>query len=64
MRKGIGAQPDLFKAPARSNDLPEFLCGKTVELLRALLIEAITPSLAWREEKKDAPEGGNDHDHN
>jgi hypothetical protein len=63
MRKGAGAQPDLFKALARSIDLPEFLCGKTVELLRALLIEAITPGPAGREEKDD-PESGNDHDHN
>lgn len=56
MRKGMGAQPDLFQAPPPSIGLPVFLCSKTVELLR------ITPGLAGCEEKEDL-EGGNDHDH-
>jgi len=62
MRKEMGAQPDLFQAPPPSIGLPEFLYSKTVELLRRLLLEAITPGLAGCEEKEDL-EDGNDHDH-
>jgi hypothetical protein len=60
MRKGVGAQPDLFQTPAPAIGLPKFLSGKAVELLQALLMEAITA--AGHDEKND-PEGGNDHDH-
>ena len=59
MRKGVGAQPDLFQTPAPATGLPKFLSGKTVELLQTLLIEAIA---ARRGEKNDL-EGGDDHDH-
>jgi hypothetical protein len=62
MRKRVDAQPDLFQAPAPAIGLPEFLSGKAVGLLRSLLIEAITPGLAEREEK-DGLESDNDHDH-
>ena len=62
MRRGMGVQPDLFQAPAPSIDLPKFLRGKAVELLRRLLTEAITSELA-RGEVKELLEGGNDHDH-
>jgi len=62
MRKRVGAQPDLFQAPVPAIGLPEFLSGRAVELLRRLLIEAITPGLARRAEK-DGLEGDNDHDH-
>lgn len=62
MRRGVGVQPDLFQAPAPSIDLPEFLRGKAVELLRRLLTEAITPDLA-RVEEKELLEVGNDHHH-
>jgi hypothetical protein len=62
MRKRVGAQPDLFQAPAPAIGLPEFLSGKAVELLRRLLVEAITPGVTEREEK-DSLEGDNDHDH-
>lgn len=61
MRRGMGVQPDLFQAPAPSIDLPEFLRGKAVELLR-LLTEAITAELA-RGEEKELVEGGNEHNH-
>ena len=61
MRRGMGVQPDLFQAP-QSIDLPEFLRGKAVELLRRLLTEAITSELA-RGEGKELLEGGNDHNH-
>ena len=62
MRKGMGVQPDLFQAPAPSIDLPEFLRGKAVELLRRLLTEALTSELA-RCEERELLEGGNDHNH-
>jgi hypothetical protein len=62
MRRGMDVQPDLFQAPAPSIDLPEFLRGKAVDLLRRLLTEAITSELA-RSEEKELVEGGNDHDH-
>jgi hypothetical protein len=62
MRRGMGVQPDLFQAPAPSIDLPEFLRGKAVELLRRLLTEAITAELA-RGEEKELVEGGNEHNH-
>jgi hypothetical protein len=62
MRKRVGAQPDLFEASVPAIGLPKFLNGKAVELLRRLLIEAITSDLAEREEK-DCEESGNDHDH-
>jgi hypothetical protein len=52
MRGRMGAQPDLFQAAAPSIDLPEVLRGKTVELLRRLLTEAITSELARGEEKE------------
>lgn len=58
----MGVQPDLFQAPAPSIDLPEFLRGKAVELLRRLLTEAITAELA-RGEEKELVEGGNEHNH-
>lgn len=61
MGKGVGIQPDMFQAPVPLN-LPEFLRGKTVELLRRLLTEAITPDLA-RSEEKQLLEVGNDHNH-
>jgi hypothetical protein len=60
MRKVVGAQPDLFQTPAPAIGLPGFLSGKAVELLQALLMEAITA--AGREEKNDL-EGSDDHDH-
>jgi hypothetical protein len=47
---------------APSIDLPEFLRGKAVELLRKLLTETITSELA-RGEEKELLEGGNDHNH-
>ena len=59
MRRGMDVQPDLFQAPAPSIDLPEFLRGKAVDLLRRLLTEAITSELA-RSEEKELVEGGND----
>lgn len=62
MRKRVGAQPDLFQAPAPAIGLSEFLSGKAVELLRGLLVEAITAGVTERE-KKDSLEGDNDHDH-
>jgi hypothetical protein len=62
MKKGVGAQPDLFQAPAPAITLPEFLSGKAVELLQTLLIEAVSPGLAEREEKH-GQEGSDDHDH-
>ena len=62
MRKGMGAQPDLFQAPTPSIGLPEFLRSKAVDLLRRLLTEAITFELAGGEEK-ELVEGGNDHNH-
>jgi hypothetical protein len=62
MRKRVGAQPDLFQAPVPAIGLPEFLNGKAVELLRRLLMEAITLDRAEREEK-DSEESGYDHDH-
>ena len=62
MRRGMGVQPDLFQAPAPSIDLPEFLRGKAVELLRRLLTEAITAELA-RGEEKELVEGGNEHNY-
>ena len=62
MRRGMGVQPDLFQAPPRAIDLPEFLRGKAVDLLRMLLTEAITSELAQGEEK-ELVEGGNDHHH-
>ena len=62
MTKGMGVQPDLFQASAPSIDLPEFLRGKAVELLRRLLTEAITAELA-RGEEKELVEGGNEHNH-
>jgi hypothetical protein len=62
MRRRMGAQPDLFQARAPSIDLPEVLRGKTVELLRTLLTEAITSELA-RGEEKELAGGRNDHDH-
>jgi hypothetical protein len=58
----MDVQPDLFQAPAPSIDLPEFLRGKAVDLLRRLLTEAITSELAMSKEKEPV-EGGNDHDH-
>ena len=61
MRRGMGVQPDLFQAPAPSIDLPKFLRGKAVELLRRLLTEAITAELARGEEK--IVEGGNENNH-
>jgi hypothetical protein len=61
MRRGMGVQPDLFQAP-QSIDLPEFLHGKAVELLRRLLTEAITSELV-RGEEKELVEGGDDHHH-
>jgi hypothetical protein len=62
MRRGMGVQPDLFQAPAPSIDLPEFLRGKAVELLRKLLTEALTSELA-RGEEKELLEGDNDQNH-
>lgn len=62
MRRVMGVQPDLFQAPAPSIDLPEFLRGKAVELLRRLLTEAIAAELA-RGEEKELVEGGNEHNH-
>jgi hypothetical protein len=62
MMRGMGVQPDLFQASAPSIDLPEFLRGKAMELLRTLLTEAISSELAKREEK-ELLEGGNDHNH-
>lgn len=62
MRRGMGVQTDLFQALAPSIDLPEFLRGKAVELLRRLLTEAITAELA-RGEEKELVEGGNEHNH-
>ena len=62
MRRGMGVQPDSFQAPVPSIDLPEFLRGKAVELLRRLLTEAITAELA-RGEEKELVEGGNEHNH-
>ena len=59
MRKRVGAQPDLFQAPVPAIGLPKFLNGKTVELLQALLMEALT---AGHEEKNDL-ESSDDHDH-
>jgi hypothetical protein len=53
---------DRIKTDRRDAVMLEFLCSKTVELLRRLLIEAVTPGLAGCEEKEDL-EGGNDHDH-
>jgi hypothetical protein len=61
MRRGVGTQPDLFQAPAPSIGLPELLCSKALELLRKLLIEAISPGAAIVPEEDR--EGGNDHDH-
>jgi hypothetical protein len=61
MRRGMGVQPDLFQA-SQSIDLPEFLHGKAVELLRRLLTEAITFELV-RGEEKELVEGGDDHHH-
>jgi hypothetical protein len=55
-------QRDLFHAPAPAIDLPEFLRGKAVELLRRLLIEARTSELA-RGEEQELLEGGDDHNH-
>ena len=60
MRKGEGAQPDLFQTPAPKIALPKFLSGKAVELLQALLMEAITA--AAHAEKNDL-EGSDDHNH-
>jgi hypothetical protein len=60
MRKGVGAQPDLFQTPTPTIGLPKFLSDKAVELLQGLLMEAITA--AGREEKNDL-EGSDDHDH-
>jgi hypothetical protein len=61
LRKGIGAQPDLFQtAPAIA--MPKSLSSKAVEQLQRLLIEAIHSGLAEREEKDDQ-EGGDDHNH-
>jgi hypothetical protein len=60
MRKGVGAQPDLFQTPVPAIGLPKFLSGKAVELLQTLLMEAITA--AGREEKNNL-EGSDDHDH-
>ena len=62
MRRGMGIQPDLFQAPAPPIDLPEFLRGKAVELIRRLMTEAITSELA-RGEEKELLEGSNDHNH-
>jgi hypothetical protein len=62
MRRGMGVQPDLFQAPAPSMDLPVFLRGKAVDLLRTLLTEAISSELA-RGEENELLEGGNDHNH-
>jgi hypothetical protein len=62
MRRRMDVQPDLFQGPAPSSDLPEVLRGKTVELLRRLLTEAITSELS-RGEEKELAEGRNDHDH-
>jgi hypothetical protein len=62
MGRRMGVQPDLFQAPAPVIDLPEVLRGKTVELLRRLLTEAITSELA-RGEEKELAEGRNDRDH-
>ena len=62
MRRGMGVQPDLFQARAPSIDLPEFLRGKAVDLLRMLLTEAITSELV-RGEEKELVEGGDDHHH-
>ena len=62
MRERVGAQPDLFQPPVPAIGLPKFLNGKAVELLRRLLIEAITLNLAEREEK-DSEESGNDYHH-
>jgi len=56
MRKRLGARPDLFQPEI---ELPAFLSGKAVELLRRLLIEAITP--AEGEENDGRQEGDNDH---
>jgi hypothetical protein len=58
MRKRVGARPDLFQPEI---GLPEFLSSKAVELLRRLLIEAITPGLAEGEENDGRQEGDNDH---
>ena len=61
MMKGAVAQPDLFQtAPAIG--MPKLLRSKAIELLGALLIEAISPGLAKREENDDQ-EGSDDHDH-
>jgi hypothetical protein len=46
----------------RARITPEFLSGKAVEFLQTLLIEAISPDLAEREEKDDQ-EGSDDQDH-
>jgi hypothetical protein len=62
MRKRVGAQPDLVQAPVSAIGLPKFLNSKAVELLRRLLMEAITLDRAEREEK-DSEESGYDHDH-
>jgi hypothetical protein len=43
-------------------DLPVFLRGKAVDLLRTLLTEAISSELA-RGEENELLEGGNDHNH-
>jgi DNA-binding CsgD family transcriptional regulator len=51
MRKSVGAQPDLFQTRAPTTGLPKFLTGNAVELLQALLMEAI--AAAGHEEKKD-----------
>ncbi len=57
MRRGMCVQLELFQAPAPSIDVPEALRGKTVELLRRLLTEALAG------EEKELLEDGNEHDH-
>jgi hypothetical protein len=59
MRTGVSAQQDLFQTPEPAIGVPKFLNGKTVELLQALLMEALT---AGHEEKNDL-ESSDDHDH-
>ena len=62
MRRGVGAQSDLFRAPVPSSGgLPRLLRGKAVELLERLLTEAITPDL---ERSEEARRQEVDHDHN
>jgi len=62
MRKEMGVQPDLFQALAPPIDLPSFLRGNAVELLRRLLTEAIAFELAGGEER-ELLGGSNDHHH-